>query len=885
MASRRVFGAAPFNVPGEFIGIDFTPDSRRLWATASVGGDSLLVAFDVESGKVVEQRELEGHVRVVHALQGDDVLVGGWGLIRRISAKGKAVWTLKGEQHLHLSRVSADRSMFVTVEKGEARVREVKRNTVLHTLQEKEGDLHAVAFSEDGALLATGSSKGMVRVFDVQTGRERARRKSTRVLALAFSPSGEQLLVGHGTGKVELWEAPSLKPVNRAVGSHSFEMGGDAGCRWVGFSASGTRAFSLGNEGKLRSWNVPRGGEGLVIDVPNRHMQGAVTVRSPDGRWLASGSTSGALSVWSAEDGAPRAGDAAPSPIQGLALTPNAVVAAAAFAYVLWDLESGARTATEARFPPADVKGLSSGELVRLDHDSIFIERLLGASTSQAFELSSYASGPLALSRDEALLAAPAQEHAQVWDLKRARLRANLLHENRVRGCAFGPKDAWLATADEALHLWRLGKAPELIRDIALGDLTSVQGLAVSPRGWVAVSVADSDRDDAESALLLVDPRSGETVSRLQRHDAVLGQLIFAGDARVAVADSLGRLLLVDVSDPARARWLEPDDEEATPTAVVKEDRPIARLGDRVAYVGPDGSVVVETLKAVEAGNGAPFLLDAESSLSGGKGKKAKNAATGKPAGLFEARLAGARFLFGGRFKEATPRFREQLVKELGGTVAARPDAAVTHLVLGGGGGASVVSGLKAKGATFAQLSERQFMELLLPTTAEATAMLRNEVKDSEARWNSWRKRYMDVHGESFPVPLQGIDLEGLDLSGYQLLVLDFTEARLRGVDLSEGDVFDTIFRHADLREANFARASCFRTVFSRADLRGASFQEAKLSAASFDGADLRDVDFSKAEMHYIDLRGADLRGARMSSDVKDLKHDAKTRWPKGFTP
>ncbi|WP_232537573.1 pentapeptide repeat-containing protein [Cystobacter fuscus] len=44
-------------------------------------------------------------------------------------------------------------------------------------------------------------------------------------------------------------------------------------------------------------------------------------------------------------------------------------------------------------------------------------------------------------------------------------------------------------------------------------------------------------------------------------------------------------------------------------------------------------------------------------------------------------------------------------------------------------------------------------------------------------------------------------------------------------------------------------------------------------------------MDLSKARLFHTDLRGADLRGARLPSDMKEVKHDAKTRWPRGFRP
>ncbi|ATB37611.1 hypothetical protein CYFUS_003036 [Cystobacter fuscus] len=617
MTARRAYGTTPFNAPGEFAGLDFSPDSRVLRAILPGEDTSLLVSFDVARGTVAEQRELNGRWRVVHALPGGDVLLGWWGHIRRLSSRGKAKWTLEGTQGLHLAAMSPDRSVFVSIEGSEALVRDASRTTVLHTLREKDGALHSVAFSADGTLLATGSSKGIVRLFDARTGKERAKRSSTKVLALAFSPTGKHLLVGHGTGKVELWGVEDLKPVSRFVAHHTFKAGGGAGCRWVAFSSDGERAFSLGNEHLLRSWSVPDGDEGPVIHVPRRHAQGSVTALSPDGRWLATGSTPGALSVWTAEDGTSHGGgDAAPAPILGLALTPRAVVATSNDSCVSWELDTGKRTEIPAGFPPTDAKGLSSGLLVRLDYESIFVGKSLDAKAREAFRLSTYASGPLAISRDETLLAAPAQESVQVWVLKRGLLRAELPHEAPVSACAFGPKDAWLVTADSALHLWRMGKSPEVVRDISLasdGSDTIVRGLAVSPRGWIAVSVDGSDNNaDAESALLLVDPRSGETLSRLERREVRLGQVAFVGDTRVAVADSLGRLLLADVANPAKARWLEPEEEDVRPQTLEKEARPIAMLGDGVAYVGPDGSVVVETLARKKAEKGAPFLLEAE---------------------------------------------------------------------------------------------------------------------------------------------------------------------------------------------------------------------------------------------------------------------------------
>lgn len=885
--TRTTYGASRFNAPGFLAGLDFTADSRALLALVSGAKTSRLVSFSMTDGAVVERRDLEGAWFHVRALAGGEVILWSRDQIRRLSSNGEILWTIEKPAPRGGVAVARDGAYVVTFGGGsDAQLWDGARGGPLHTLRGgADGEIYAAAFSASGEALVTGSSKGVIRLFDTRTGAELAKGKSTQVGALAFSPAGERVLSGHGTGRVALWDARTLKPVPAFRAEHTFGAGGGAGCRWVAFSPDGERAFSLGNERRLRSWSVPEAEGRLNLEVPARHQQGSATALSPDGRWVATGSTEGALSVWSAEDGEPQVRDAAPSPALGLALTPHAVAVASDRSCVSWSRTTGQRAEVAVNFPPADVKGLSSGLLVRLDYDSIYAGESLDPDAPSAFELGSYASGPLAMSRGEALVAVPVQNMVEIWDLKRSARLAELPHENRITACAFGPNDAWVVTADSALHLWRLGNGqqPEAIRDIDLkiGPYGVVRGLAVSGRGWVAVSVDRSTNHySAESALRVVDPRSGAIVASLERPGVRLGQVAWVGGARVAVTDSSGRLLLADALE---GRWLEaPEPGDLGPERHELVAHPIASHGDAVAHVGPDGNVVVSTLEATRPDDGEPFLLERQPQAAGAEA--AAQPATPAPGGVFEDRLAGKRFFFAGRFKDANKDFRELTVKELGGSVAPKADARVTHVVLGEGAAQTAVDALKAKGVSVTTLSEKALIQLLLPTPEESRAMLRGEIKTGVERWNRWRARYQGPRGERFPAQLVGIDLSGMDLREARLAVLDLTEARLAGADLSKVDLFDTVFRRADLRGANLSGARCYRTVFSGADLRNARLG-VDLTSARFDGADLRDADLSGADLRYADLGGADLRGARLPADLSKVKHDAKTRWPEGAGP
>lgn len=76
------------------------------------------------------------------------------------------------------------------------------------TLQGHGGWVAAVAFSPDGSLLATGSHDQTIKLWDAATGRERAtlRGHTGNVYAVDFAPDGSLLASGSLDGSVRIWE-------------------------------------------------------------------------------------------------------------------------------------------------------------------------------------------------------------------------------------------------------------------------------------------------------------------------------------------------------------------------------------------------------------------------------------------------------------------------------------------------------------------------------------------------------------------------------------------------------------------------------------------------------------------------------------------------------
>ena len=81
----------------------------------------------------------------------------------------------------------------------------------LAVLEGHTDSVRAIAFSPDGATLASGAGDYTVRLWDVASGGARAvlRVSTGWVTAIAFSPDGTTLAFGGTDSRVRLWEVAS----------------------------------------------------------------------------------------------------------------------------------------------------------------------------------------------------------------------------------------------------------------------------------------------------------------------------------------------------------------------------------------------------------------------------------------------------------------------------------------------------------------------------------------------------------------------------------------------------------------------------------------------------------------------------------------------------
>ena len=116
---------------------------------------------------------------------------------------------------------------------------------------EAPGRIRSLAFSPDGATLASGSADGKIRLWEVETGRflSTFTAHDGLVLALAFSPQGKVLASGGSDTLVRLWDIDSERVLSVLRG-HTDSVD------TVAFSGDGELLVSGGRDRHIQLWDV-----------------------------------------------------------------------------------------------------------------------------------------------------------------------------------------------------------------------------------------------------------------------------------------------------------------------------------------------------------------------------------------------------------------------------------------------------------------------------------------------------------------------------------------------------------------------------------------------------------------------------------------------------
>ncbi len=384
------------------------------------------------------------------------------------------------------------------------------------TLRGHTSRVIAVAFSPDGATVASGSTDDTVKLWDARTGQQRLSIPAglKGLLAVAFSPDGTRLAGCGNSNTVAVWDPRTGRQL-LSVQGHTERIFG------IAWSPDGKRLAGGGAVGKpgpaVEVWDTQGGQELLSLQGENSWVWGVAF--SPDGSRLAAG-LKRMVKVWDARAG---------RELVSLPTPTDAIITSVAFS------PDGSRLACCGVNLPPRVWDLPSGQELFSLRDE------LGQVTVVAF------------SPDGLRLCGSKWGGApRVWDARTGQALFSLKgHSDNIHNVAFSPDGTRVVSgsADRTLKVWDVRGVPT--DQIFRGHPNGVTCVAFSPDGTRFASAGlcppRSGKDQAHNPYGIAalkgevnvwEPKSGQILFSFEDHNNTITSLAFSPDGkRIASAD------------------------------------------------------------------------------------------------------------------------------------------------------------------------------------------------------------------------------------------------------------------------------------------------------------------------------------------------------------
>ncbi|MCY2991788.1 MAG: WD40 repeat domain-containing protein, partial [Planctomycetota bacterium] len=352
----------------EIVRFDWPPSGRPLHATFSPDGRFAACGGNDKTVRLVWFTETDNRQKPASSQDAGQLAIetNGFDLPIMVKQPEKLVTVIvpkisklaelpPGEYELELVgqpddfRLSADK---VTLTKGKKQmisILEVPAEkppyeiTEIRRFEGHTGIVESVAFSPDGHQILSGSGDKMIRLWDVETGKEvRQFEGNTQpVYSVALSPDGRQALSAGSDAAnrdfaIRLWEVDTGKEIRRFTG-HTDRV-------WrAAFSPDGSQVISCSDDRTIRLWDVKTGAE---LRQFTGHENGVRCVAvAPDGRRILSGGFDATVRLWDVETGKEvRRFEGHTEQVNRVAFSPDgrqAVSSCEDRSVRLWDVETG----------------------------------------------------------------------------------------------------------------------------------------------------------------------------------------------------------------------------------------------------------------------------------------------------------------------------------------------------------------------------------------------------------------------------------------------------------------------------------------------------------------------------------------------------------------
>ncbi|ABC83217.1 serine/threonine protein kinase with WD40 repeats [Anaeromyxobacter dehalogenans 2CP-C] len=541
-------------------GLAFTPDGRRL-VTADHAGALRVFALDgdapprtLPAGSVPLVKlalDPAGRVAAAGALDGRlwlaDVTGAAGGTPPRAVLHDGAVLALAfSPDGARVATGSVD---------GFVRVIASPSGAVLATAPLPGGVPFSVAWSPDGRVIAVGSEDGLVRLLGPDGRiRQTLGAPGMAVSSVEFDRAGTRVVAGSQDGAAHVWRLGAAGPEIRLRGHRG-------GVAYAAFAPDGRHVITGGTDGTVRIWRAD--GEGTPVVLRGHTViDGAPT---PDGTRVFTRGTDDVIRVWRTDD--PRQ--------RGQLVGHEALVDT-----VEWTRD-GTRVLTASHDGTARLWPVHGGAALTVRDPGNVIHSADLDPTERTFVTSSE------------------DRTVRVWDAATGALVRELRgHEGPVLSAAFSPDGTLIASGslDKTVRVWRAdGTGTPLVFRGHGAVLTAVTW---TPDGKAVIS---SSQDEASAHVWPLDG----SPPRIIKTERPVFRAVVAPDGTLLVPEQGGTL-----------RLFGPDGEERAPFPALPEglfSAAVSRDGRRWALASSDGSVRVYP----RDGTGDPLVLRAHEGAVG----------------------------------------------------------------------------------------------------------------------------------------------------------------------------------------------------------------------------------------------------------------------------
>ncbi|MDQ7778362.1 MAG: protein kinase [Planctomycetota bacterium] len=414
------------------------------------------------------------------------------------------------------------------------------------------GAVASLAFSVDGAMLASAGADKIVKVWDTRSKKEICAFQGHQdaVRSVAFSRNNI-LASGSADRTVRLWDIAQKKELI-ALARHDGEVAS------VAFSPDGKVVASAGRDRTVRLWDAEKW---LEIQAINAHEKWLTAVAfSPDGRMLATGSRDNTLKLWNTANGEEICAIYGHQNwINSVAFSPDGKMLVSASeddSARLFEVPSGEELFTlvghngdvaDARFT-ADGRTLVTAG----DDGAIKLWAVLDPRLFQPLSGHSGWANCLAFSRDGNMLVSGGEDNtARLWAVREGgggkELSVLKGHEDDVLSVAFSPDGKTVATGgkDRTARLWSVPDGVAICTLVKSADEVDV--VAFSPDGGKIAAATG----DATITIWTVEDR--KEICRMKGHGDSIGTMAFSPDGKLLAASG-GADFLVRMWDAATGK-------------------------------------------------------------------------------------------------------------------------------------------------------------------------------------------------------------------------------------------------------------------------------------------------------------------------------------------